>query len=73
MLTIADIDRACSLIADHVRQTPVIAVEGVVAASGGNHGPAVAHVARQLGIPAQIFVPEAAFAVKVVRIRALGA
>src|SRR4051794_14970938 len=30
---------------------------GVVAASGGNHGAAVAHAARTLGIPARIFVP----------------
>jgi len=47
--------------------------EGVIAASGGNHGLAVAHVARQLGIPAHIFVPEATSAFKVERIRALGA
>lgn len=47
--------------------------DGVIAASGGNHGLAVAHVARQLGIAAQIFVPEAASSVKVARIRALGA
>ena len=117
MLTIADIDRARSLIAGHVRQTPVMMVEGgllslaepvclklemfqhagsfkprgafnrilaaaaagplpadgVIAASGGNHGLAVAHVARQLGIRARIFVPEAASCVKVARIRALGA
>jgi threonine dehydratase len=117
MLTIADVDQAGSLICGHVRQTPVILVEGamlgvaepvclklemlqhagsfkargafnrilgaaasgplpaegVIAASGGNHGLAVAHVARHLGIPAQIFVPEAASAVKVARIRALGA
>ena len=30
---------------------------GVVAASGGNHGAAVAFAARQLGVPAKIFVP----------------
>jgi len=120
MLTIADIDRARSLIGGHVRQTPVISVEGalfglpgvagpvclklemlqhagsfkprgafnrilgaaasgplpadgVIAASGGNHGLAVAYVARQLGIPARIFVPKAASDIKVARIRALGA
>ena len=117
MLTIADIDRARSLIAGHVRQTPVVSVEGaifglpetvclklemlqhagsfkprgafnrilaaaasgplpadgVIAASGGNHGLAVAYVARYLGIPGRIFVPEAASAIKVARIRALGA
>jgi threonine dehydratase len=117
MLTIADVDRARSLIEGHVRHTPVISVEGalfglaepvylklemlqhagsfkprgafnrilgaavagrlpadgVIAASGGNHGLAVAHVARQLGIPARIFVPEAASAFKLARIRSLGA
>lgn len=117
MLTIADIDRARTLIAGHVRQTPVIfaegavlgvdepvclklemlqhagsfkprgafnrilaaagsgplPAEGVIAASGGNHGLAVAHVARQLGIQAHIFVPEATSAFKVARIRARGA
>jgi threonine dehydratase len=30
---------------------------GVVAASGGNHGVAVAYAAHQLGIPATIFIP----------------
>jgi threonine dehydratase len=44
-----------------------------IAASGGNHGLAVAHVARQLDIPAKVFVPEATSALKVARIRALGA
>src|SRR6185436_19138777 len=117
MLTIVDIDKACALIAGHVRQTPVVEVEGalfslaepvclklemlqhvgsfkprgafnrilgaaaygplpadgVIAASGGNHGLAVAHVARQLAVPARIFVPEAASSVKVARIRTLGA
>jgi threonine dehydratase len=45
----------------------------VIAASGGNHGLGVAHAARVLGIPAEIFVPEAASPVKVARLRALGA
>ena len=31
---------------------------GVIAASGGNHGAAVAFVARALGLTAEIFVPE---------------
>src|SRR5881394_4540948 len=30
---------------------------GVVAASGGNHGAAVAYAAMKVGIPARIFVP----------------
>lgn len=46
---------------------------GLIAASGGNHGVAVAHVARSLGIGAEVFVPGVSSAVKVDRIRALGA
>jgi threonine dehydratase len=46
---------------------------GVVAASGGNHGLAVALAASKLGIPARIFVPSVASAAKQARIRALGA
>ena len=33
---------------------------GVVAASGGNHGVAVAYAAHRLGVPATIFVPDVA-------------
>jgi threonine dehydratase len=33
---------------------------GVVAASGGNHGAAVAYAAMKLGVPAKIFVPAVA-------------
>ncbi len=46
---------------------------GVAAASGGNHGAAVAFAARALGIPAHIFVPEISSQVKIDRIRRLGA
>jgi threonine dehydratase len=46
---------------------------GVVAASGGNHGAAVSYAARQLGIPAKIFVPSIASPAKVERIRGYGA
>src|SRR5688572_13596442 len=42
---------------------------GVVAASGGNHGLAVAFAARKLGVPASIFVPSVAAATKQERIR----
>jgi threonine dehydratase len=45
----------------------------LVAASGGNHGLAVAHVGHRLGIPTRIFVPQTAPAVKVEAISALGA
>lgn len=46
---------------------------GVVAASAGNHGQAVALAAGRAGIAARIFVPRTAPAVKKQRIRALGA
>jgi threonine dehydratase len=46
---------------------------GVVAASGGNHGLAVAFAARTLGITASIFVPGIAAATKRERIASLGA
>ena len=46
---------------------------GVIAASGGNHGIAVAHVARRLGVPATIFVPTIAAPAKLQRIRDSGA
>ncbi|MCZ8181936.1 MAG: threonine/serine dehydratase [Beijerinckiaceae bacterium] len=46
---------------------------GVAAASGGNHGAAVAFAARALGIPARIFVPEISPAPKIAAIRRYGA
>src|SRR5215470_1924639 len=46
---------------------------GVVAASGGNHGAAVAHAARELKLPARIYVPRISSEAKVQRIRASGA
>ena len=46
---------------------------GVVAASGGNHGVAVAHAAHRLGVPATIFVPDVASPAKQERIRGYGA
>jgi threonine dehydratase len=46
---------------------------GVVAASGGNHGAAVAYAAMKLGIPAKIFVPSISSPAKVERIRHCGA
>src|SRR6516164_3169713 len=41
-----------------MREVPATA--GVVAASGGNHGVAVAYAAQRLGKPARIFVPSVA-------------
>jgi threonine dehydratase len=41
---------------------------GIIAASGGNHGAAVAHVASVLDLPAEIFVPAAAPEIKLRRL-----
>jgi len=46
---------------------------GVVAASGGNHGAAVAYAAHQLGVSARIFVPTVSTPTKIARIRSYGA
>ena len=46
---------------------------GIYAASGGNHGVAVAFAARELGLPATIFVPSVASPVKLAKIRRYGA
>ena len=47
----------------------VVPRTGVVAASGGNHGAAVAYAAQQLGYPAAIFVPKIAATIKIQRLR----
>ncbi|HEX4628518.1 MAG TPA: threonine/serine dehydratase [Gemmatimonadales bacterium] len=52
------------------RKIPAV---GVVAASGGSHGVAVADAARRLGVRAKIFVPRVASPAKVDRIRGSGA
>src|SRR5258707_2035389 len=52
------------------RRIPAV---GVVAASGGNHGAAVAYAAMRIGCPATIFVPSVASAAKVEQIRGYGA
>ncbi len=52
------------------REVPPV---GVVAASGGNHGAAVAFAAIKLGIPATIFVPTVSSPAKIDRIRGYGA
>jgi threonine dehydratase len=46
---------------------------GVVAASGGNHGAAVAYAAMKLQQPAKIFIPSVCSPAKVARIREYGA
>ena len=49
------------------------AERGVVAASGGNHGAAVAYAAQQLGYRAKLFVPSIASPAKIARIQSYGA
>jgi len=53
-----------------IRKVPPV---GVAAASGGNHGVAVAYAASRLGFPAKIFVPSICSPAKIVRIRDSGA
>src|SRR3954463_9403219 len=50
-----------------------IPAAGVAAASGGNHGAAVAYAANELGLKARIFVPEISSPAKVAVIRSHGA
>jgi threonine dehydratase len=56
-----------NLLADRLPQA------GVVAASGGNHGVAVAYAAMKLGVKARIFVPGIASPAKIEQIRGYGA
>lgn len=53
--------------------TRPVPAAGVAAASGGNHGVAMAYAAHRLGIPAKIFVPTVSSPAKIARIRELGA
>src|SRR5262245_43067831 len=53
--------------------TRAVPPAGVVAASGGNHGAAVAYAAMKLGRPAKIFVPAISSPAKIARIRDYGA
>ena len=53
-----------------LRKTPEV---GVVAASGGNHGAAVAYAAQRLAVPATIFVPDITSPAKAEMIRNYGA
>jgi threonine dehydratase len=53
-----------------LRQVPSA---GVVAASGGNHGAAVAYASMKLALPAKIFVPLISSPAKIQRIRDYGA
>ena len=53
--------------------TRPVPASGVVAASGGNHGVAVAYAAMRRGVAAKIFVPTVSSPVKIARIRSYGA
>lgn len=55
------------------REAGELPAAGVIAASGGNAGLAVAHAAAALGVPAEVFVPVISSPVKVARLRELGA
>ncbi|WP_085900087.1 threonine/serine dehydratase [Kiloniella majae] len=46
---------------------------GVIAASGGNHGAAVAYVANKLGVRTEIFVPEIVSPAKLAKLEQYGA
>jgi threonine dehydratase len=57
---------------NRMRSLPVPAA-GVVVASGGNAGIAVAQAAQALGVPCEVFVPEVSSEAKRAALRALGA
>jgi threonine dehydratase len=61
---------ACNMLA---QLAPETRSKGVIAYSSGNHGQAVALVARSFGIPAVIVMPETAARVKVDAVRRFGA
>ncbi|MCO8274834.1 threonine/serine dehydratase [Actinoplanes sp. TRM 88003] len=58
---------------NQILAAPSLPEAGIVAASGGNAGLAAAYAARELGVPAEVFVPETAPAVKVAKLGKLGA
>src|SRR5215475_13408553 len=53
--------------------TRKVPAAGVVAASGGNHGVAIAYAAMRLKLPAKIFLPTISSPAKIERIRSYGA
>jgi threonine dehydratase len=55
------------------KETGELTGQGIVAASGGNHGLAAAYAARAIGVPARIFVPETTPAAKLTKLRTLDA
>ena len=58
---------------NRILSAPQVPSAGVIAASGGNHGLAVAYAAHKLGYPAEIFVPLVSSPVKQQKIRSYGA
>lgn len=52
---------------------PAAVAQGIVTASGGNHGLAVARAARMTRVPARVYVPESTTAEKIVKLRRWGA
>jgi threonine dehydratase len=58
---------------NRVLSAPEVPAAGLITASGGNHGQAVAFVGRQLGYRAEIFVPETSPPLKAERMRRHGA
>lgn len=56
-----------------VLSEPSLPKAGLVAASGGNHGAAVAYAARSLALPCEVFLPSIAPAIKREQLRSLGA
>src|SRR3954454_20691900 len=52
--------------------TRAIPEAGVVAASGGNHGAAVAYASMKRGVPAKIFIPRISSPAKIERSRGYG-
>ncbi len=58
---------------NRILSEPAVPPAGVIAASGGNHGAAVAFAAQRLGLRAEIFVPELASAAKRALIESFGA
>lgn len=56
-----------------VLSEPSLPKVGLVAASGGNHGAAVAYAARALALPCEVFLPSIAPAIKREQLRLLGA
>jgi threonine dehydratase len=58
---------------NRILSEPALPAAGVIAASGGNHGAAVAYAASRLGLHAEIFVPELASPAKRALIESFGA